>query len=201
MQDARTGGRAMTQESREDTRAASAGTVAGLVLAGGRSRRMGRDKAFAELGGRPLVAHALDLLRPHCRWLAISANADHASFAAFGAPVLADEDDSRPGPLAGLLSGLAFARAHGAEMILTVPVDVPFLPSRAPERLVGALRQSEALVAVARTGAGLEPLVAAWRPGAEPVIRASLEAGRRAVRDVLEVIPVAEVIFDAAEGS
>jgi hypothetical protein len=59
-------------------------SIAGIILAGGRSRRMaGRDKSFIDLGGKPLIAHAVARLRPQVAALAINANADPAAFSSF----------------------------------------------------------------------------------------------------------------------
>ena len=67
----------------------------GLVLDGGLGRRMGgADKGFVTLAGRPMLANAIERLRPQCESLAISANGDATRFASFGLPVIADDPRS-----------------------------------------------------------------------------------------------------------
>ena len=87
----------------------------GLVLDGGLARRLGgADKGLVLLAGRPMIARAIERLRPQCAALAISANGDPARFAGFGLPVLADDPQDFAGPLAGVLAGLEFCARRGA---------------------------------------------------------------------------------------
>ena len=109
--------------------------IAGLVLAGGLGTRMGGvDKPLLPLGGRVILDFVLDRLRPQVDALAISANGDPARYAAFGLQVLADTMLSR-GPLGGILRGLAWAEGLGADALLTVPGDTPFIPLDLATRL------------------------------------------------------------------
>ena len=90
--------------------------IVGIVLAGGRSRRMdGTEKAFLDLDGRPLIAHVVERLRPQVGALVISANGDPARFDFLGLPVVADPFPDFAGPLAGILAGLAFAGEHSVD--------------------------------------------------------------------------------------
>jgi molybdopterin-guanine dinucleotide biosynthesis protein A len=99
-----------------------ASPVGGYVLAGGKSSRMGRDKAFMELGGKPLIAHAVGKLQRICGDVhVLGGNPDLADYA----PVLHDLH-----PACGPLSGIATALAHSQhDWNLILPVDVPFLPA------------------------------------------------------------------------
>lgn len=107
--------------------------IAGIVLAGGRGRRLGeRDKGLVELAGRPLAAHVLDRLRPQVAECVISANRHLDAYARFGVPVVADELPDQPGPLAGLL---AAARPCRCDWLLCVPCDTPWLPEDLAQRL------------------------------------------------------------------
>lgn len=73
-----------------------------VVLAGGKSSRMGGgDKALLQLGGRPLLDHVLERLRPQVAEIVLNAN-DPGRFAAFGLPVVADRLAGQMGPLAGI---------------------------------------------------------------------------------------------------
>ena len=111
-------------------------TVTGVILAGGLARRMGgRDKAFLSLGGGTLLDRALARLGPQVDALAINSNGDPAAFADHDAPLVPDLDDSRAGPLAGVLAGLTHAEGAGASHVVTVAVDTPFFPSDLVERL------------------------------------------------------------------
>ncbi len=103
--------------------------VAGLVLAGGKARRLGGgDKPLLQLRGASMLARLLGVLCSEARECAISANGDPARFASFGLPVLADGEFEGEGPLAGVLAGLDWASGLGATALLTVPGDTPFIP-------------------------------------------------------------------------
>ncbi|AQS49971.1 molybdenum cofactor guanylyltransferase [Thioclava nitratireducens] len=106
-----------------------------MILAGGRGRRMGGvDKAMVMLAGRPLFAHVAARIGPQVVGLAISANGAAVRFAPI--PVLPDPPQRQgEGPLAGLLSALDWAAEQGADMLLSVPVDTPFLPRDLVARL------------------------------------------------------------------
>ena len=84
--------------------------VAGVLLAGGRSRRMGGgDKGLLDIAGRPMLAHVIERLKPQVGPMVINANGDPAAFRAFGLPVVPDTVVGFAGPLAGVLAGMRWA--------------------------------------------------------------------------------------------
>ncbi|SOB93407.1 molybdenum cofactor guanylyltransferase [Rhodobacter sp. JA431] len=111
--------------------------IAGLVLAGGSGQRMGAEKALITLGGQTLVSHVVARLAPQVKVLALSANGDPARFDDLGLPVLADpEAELGAGPMVGVRAGLRWADAEGAQALVTVAVDTPFLPTNLAVRLL-----------------------------------------------------------------
>ena len=89
-------------------------TIAGVVLAGGLSRRMGGgDKGLIDLAGTSMIGRVIDRIAPQVAHIAINANGPKERFAAFGLPVIADPIPDHPGPLAGVLAGLRWARSLG----------------------------------------------------------------------------------------
>ena len=163
-----------------------AAATLGVILAGGRSRRMGgKDKAGVLLGGRPLLAHALARLRGQCGGLVINANGDPARFAAFGAPVEPDDVSGFAGPLAGVLAGLERARTDGFAFVITAPVDTPFIPDDLVARLHGARRAEDADIAVAASGGRMHHVVALWPAALAAELRRALTVeGLRKVQEV-----------------
>lgn len=96
--------------------------IGGYVLAGGKSSRMGRDKALLELAGKPLVHHAVTKLRRVCRDVRVLS--DNPELAVF-APIVPDLH-----PDCGPLGGMEAALVHSVfDWNLFLPVDMPFLPS------------------------------------------------------------------------
>jgi molybdenum cofactor guanylyltransferase len=152
----------------------------GLVLAGGRARRMGGGlKALLPFRGAPMLAHALDALRPHCSRLVISAN-QLEPFAPFGLPVVPDATPGC-GPLGGILAGMV--AAEGAPL-LVLACDLPLIRAADLAPLVAAGRPDRAVVyGHAR---GREPLAAWYGPGVRPGVEAMLADGAFKVLDLFD---------------
>lgn len=169
--------------------------VPGIVLAGGESRRMGRDKALAPLGGRPLLAWTAERLAPQCAALAVSRHDGRLDGLDLGLPLLADaENGPRAGPLAGVLAGLDWAAASGAAQAVTAAVDSPFLPSDFVARLLAAAGAGGSGAAVARSGGRRHPVAALWPVDARHALRAAMrDDGLRRVGVFLDRLAPAPV--------
>ena len=136
-----------------------------MLLAGGLARRMGGgDKGLRPLGGRTILDHVIERLRPQVRHLVINANGDPARFAGFGLPVVADAVADFPGPLAGVLTGMEWARASAPDIadIVTMPTDTPFPPRDLVVRLVAARAAAGADLACAASGGQAHPVIGLW---------------------------------------
>ena len=170
--------------------------ICGLILAGGRSSRFGREKAVAELGGRPLIAWIADVLGRSDR---VAVNAPKGSAAydfarARGLACISDPSEADPGPLTGVRAGLRWAREAGADWLVTAPCDTPFLP---PDMVARLVEGRSAGGAVAQTQGGLQPLCALWP--ATALARLEAAKGHVPVRQVLDDLATAYVSFDADE--
>lgn len=135
--------------------------VPALILAGGLSRRMGRDKASAGLAGKPMILRIAERIGPQVSALAV--NAPEAFAVNLGLPLVPDTLAGHPGPLAGVLAGLrhALAAMPEATHLLTVPADTPFLPFDLVARLEGAAAAPDQIVLAASAGR-VHPVVALW---------------------------------------
>lgn len=171
----------------------------GVVLAGGRSRRMGGgDKSLRMLGGRPMLAHAVERLKPQVGHLVINANGDPERFSGFALPVVADPVAGFAGPLAGVLAGFGWTRAHapGARWIVTAATDTPFFPTDLVERFVAAAGHDETMIALARSGGKLHPVFGLWPVALTDDLRAFLTEGEnRKVLAWVDRHPMVEVEF------
>lgn len=169
-----------------------AGGITGIVLAGGRGRRMGGvDKGLQLLHGRPLVAHVIERLAPQVHEIIVNANQNLAAYGAFGYRVVADELGGFAGPLAGLHAGLGAARCA---LAATVPCDSPFLPADLVSRLAAALGEND--LAVAKTGDQPHPVFCLVRTELRNHLGAFLAAGGRKIDAWYASLRVAEVPFD-----
>lgn len=168
--------------------------VTGIVLAGGMGRRMGGvDKGLLTFKGRPMIAQVLERLRPQVDELLINANRETETYATFGYPVIADAIGGFAGPLAGLHSGMT-AATHG--LVATVPCDSPFLPEDLISRLLAALQENNAELAVARTGDQPHPVFCLCRTSLLPHLTQFLQNGGRKIDAWYAGINTVEVAFD-----
>lgn len=150
----------------------------GLILAGGASSRMGRNKALLELDGERLIDRAIRRLGPQVEAVAVSA----AAIPGLGVPQLADETAGE-GPLSGVLAGLSFARAQGFASMLTLAVDTPFFPDDLSARL-----PPSHFVARHYT-------CAHWPVSAEAEVRLRLANGERKLAPLLGALGFVPVAF------
>lgn len=156
------------------------------VLAGGESRRMGKDKAWIDFHGRPLVEHVVERLEGFSDDVFVVAK-DPAPFEEAGLRVVADERDEQT-PLAGIAAALGAARNR---WVLVVGCDMPFVSAAVGRMLLRRAEEVDVVVPVRRSR--LEPLHAVWGTSAADAIEEALEAGEHAVVDVLDRLEVAEV--------
>ncbi len=154
--------------------AAPCDDVTAFVLAGGRSIRMGADKAFLSFRGRPLLEIALQKARSLARQVRIVGPRE--KFAGYGEVV---EDLFRDrGPLAGIHAALT---ATATELNLILAVDTPSVPERFLWFLVEQAQASAALVTVPYAGGGYQPLCAVYRREFGRLAKAALQAGRNKI--------------------
>jgi molybdenum cofactor guanylyltransferase len=148
--------------------------VTAFVLAGGKSSRMGSDKAFLRLGDETLLARALKLAGAVAGEVRIVG--ETKKFAGF-AQVVEDVYRNR-GPLAGIHAALS-SSATGLNLMLAV--DLPFVGPKFLEHLLLQARESGATVTVPRAASGLQPLCAAYRLEFAEVAERSLREGKNKI--------------------
>jgi molybdopterin-guanine dinucleotide biosynthesis protein A len=188
------------------------GAVAGVILAGGRGRRLFPDgsgaKALVPLFGKPMIARVAERLAPQVLELAIATTSQGASMRALRqvvAPPVAiigdsvtEQDGGPVGPLGGLLAGLEWARraAPYCTLLVTVPADLPFLPLDLVPRLAGHMHVVETDVLVLRAGARRHHALALWSTKLAEKLRTAIEQdGVRKVEDFAARLRVAELAW------
>ncbi len=137
----------------------------------------GGDKCLRLLAGQPILAHVISRVRPQVDALVINANGDSSRFDDFALPVVADVIEGFAGPLAGVLSGMAWAKAHAPNCshVVTAPTDAPFLPADLVGRLVAALDEQGAELACAASGGRTHPVCGLWPVALEDELRQAME--------------------------
>jgi molybdopterin-guanine dinucleotide biosynthesis protein A len=171
--------------------------LAGIILAGGRSTRMGGpEKSLLRLTGETLIGHVARRISPQTEILAISANGDPARFASLRLPVIADLA-TEAGPLAGIQSGLQWAEEQGATHLLTVAADTPFFPLDLAERLMDA---SLDVPAMASSADRMHPVFCLWPvSAAAPLSNWLDEGGSRSVTGFCESMNCKSVAFEVPD--
>lgn len=147
--------------------------AAGFVLAGGRSSRMGADKALIEFRGRPLVVHALGILREAGLAASISGARSALTLSAY-APVVEDVEPGL-GPLAGICAAMATTPARWG---VFVPVDLPLLPASLVRFLLNRARITGRVITIASANGFSQTFPAVLDRSVLPGFQSELDSGR-----------------------
>lgn len=166
---------------------------AGILLAGGESRRMGRDKALLPFGDAPVGARLYHLLATTCSEVVV-VRPPELGFPVPGARLVGDRHPGR-GPLEAIATGLEHV---GAPRALVLACDMPFVGAEVVRFLQ---RQDPAAgLVVPRTERGLEPLLAVYARALLPRIRQLLASGERRLQALCADVPCVEVPSASLEG-
>jgi molybdopterin-guanine dinucleotide biosynthesis protein A len=161
--------------------------VGGYVLAGGGSRRFGRDKALVEIDGEPMLARMIALLRGVS--MPVKMIAGRGKYEAFGVEMVGDRWPGE-GPLGGIITALEDSAkcATAREWNLILSCDMPFLTREWLTYLCERAEKSEAQVVLAHSAQGPEPLCACWRTDAAETLREAFERGVRKVTEGISLL-------------
>lgn len=156
------------------------GTLAGIILTGGRSRRLGMDKATLTFAGRPLALRVAEVLQQFTSslWLVTNYPVLHA---VLGLPLLLDLYPGR-GALGGLLTAMILTQA---DYFLLAPCDTPFLQPTFLAGLVAEIRHRQWLAVISQSSRGLEPLPGLYHRSLQPRLEKQLRQGDLRLRQLL----------------
>ncbi|MDO9269054.1 MAG: molybdenum cofactor guanylyltransferase MobA [Methylobacter sp.] len=153
--------------------------VAGVILAGGRARRMNnQDKGLVKFKGRPMVSYAIAALAPVVDCVFINANRNIDLYRQFGWPVISDQTDSFDGPLAGILTAMIHA---DADVLVVIPCDSPLIKTEHLQKLLLTRAENNADVAIAFDGISLHPVFLAIKTSLQTSLQDYLADGQRKV--------------------
>jgi molybdenum cofactor guanylyltransferase len=143
--------------------------ITGFILAGGKSRRLGTDKALLTFQGKPLLKHMIGLIEPLCDKVVISGqNSDYTSFGVEMVPDLYSDS----GPIAGIFSALKYS---SSDWNLLVGVDVPFVNKELLLLLISNIRKYDCIIPMHTSG--VEPLIGFYHRRISPVVEELIKAG------------------------
>jgi molybdopterin-guanine dinucleotide biosynthesis protein A len=172
--------------------------IAGVLLAGGQSQRMGGgDKNLRLLGGKPMLTHVIERAKPQVDTLILNANGDPQRFATYGLPVIADSVTGFAGPLAGVLAGMDWAAENlpEAELLASFATDAPFFHRDFVSRLAVALEEGGFDLACAQSNGQAHPVFGLWPVSLREALREALASGMRAVHRFTAGYKLVEVEF------
>lgn len=179
--------------------------TAGVILAGGQSRRMGGlDKPLVELGGKILLTRVAGRFASQVDAMVINANRNQRRYREFGFPLAPDSVRGFAGPLAGVLAGMDWAHQNGCERIVTVAGDTPFFPDDLVIRLdEAATRESKPIAMAANPdherGRARHPTFGLWPANLRGDLREALASGVRKVVHWADQHGVATALFEDEE--
>jgi molybdopterin-guanine dinucleotide biosynthesis protein A len=163
-------------------------SVAVAILAGGEGRRIGGSKPLRRLGGSRLIDRAVEEARSWSDVIAIAVR-DTSQVPSVAAEII--EDEPVEGPIGGLAAGLEFALSAGREFLLTIPADMPFLPSDLMDRLAAVIRDSGC--AIAASGGHAHPVCGLWRSSSLAQLDSYASNGGRSLKGFAAMIGAVEV--------
>lgn len=168
--------------------------IAVVVLAGGEGRRIGGGKPLRMLGDKTLLSRALGQAAVFSDRVALAVR-DPAQVGAPGGVVVIP-DAPVEGPLGGLAAALGWARDQGRAAVLTLPCDMPFVPTDLGPRLGAALHGHVA--AIAASGGRLHPVCGLWRVTALAHLSPYAASGRRSLKGFAEAVGFTAVEWPVA---
>ncbi len=157
--------------------------ITGIILAGGKSSRMGKDKALFDFNGKALVSYAIEALKPLCDKLLISANQSPERYAPFGLPVIPD-GIKEVGPMGGILTCLKHSTTQHN---LVISCDTPFVGTALFVHILNEIENYQIVVPAHETFL-IEPLNAYYNTNIIGEMEASIQGGSYKLMDFFKKI-------------
>ena len=173
--------------------------LSAIILSGGRATRMnGIDKGLVPLQNKPLVQHVIERVMPQVDEILLNANREIEQYKTFNLPILQDDNPDFIGPLAGFSLGLKHCK-H--DYLLTVPCDSPLIPEDLVARLMKALLEKGADIAIAKSGGYNHPVFCLMKKSVLPSLTTYLAQGERKVSTWQKSLNFIEVEFNDCDGA
>ncbi|MCL3781441.1 molybdenum cofactor guanylyltransferase [Prolixibacteraceae bacterium JC049] len=161
--------------------------LTGIILAGGKSSRMGQDKGLMELDGKPMVLHVADVLQSFCSEVIISTN--NTAYGFLGKELVADKVKGK-GPIAGLHAGLSRSQT---KWVAFIACDTPFVQPWVYEQLMEHVANADA--AFPMHNGKTEPLIALFRQSALSKVEEQMANGDLKIHRLIETLNAVKVDF------
>ena len=138
--------------------------ILGAILAGGQSRRMGKDKLFLELNNKKLIEHTIDKVKKYLKQIIIITNQDNEFFFKNNLTTVKDCIEGQLGPLVGILTAMKWAKenSHKYSWIATFPCDTPFFPESIIKSFIEESKKKESLILCASSHGRKHNIFGLW---------------------------------------
>jgi len=138
--------------------------ILGAILAGGQSKRMGKDKLFLELNNKKLIEHTIDKVKKYLKEVIIVTNQDNKFFSKNNLIVVKDCIQGQLGPLVGILTAMKWAKENlkNCSWIATFPCDTPFFPVSIIENFIQESKKRESLILCASSHGRRHNIFGLW---------------------------------------
>jgi len=166
--------------------------ITGIVLAGGKSSRMGTDKGFLLLNNKPFVQYSIDALKPLVSEIIIVS--DHSDYDIFGCKRILDITKNA-GPVAGICAGL---EASNTDYNIILSCDIPLVNSKILETLINHIDNTSQIIQVESQGKSM-PLIAVYRKDVAHTFKTCLEQDERRLRVAIKQCKSKHVALDDAD--
>ena len=138
--------------------------ILGAILAGGQSKRMGKDKLFLELNNKKLIEHTIDKVNKYFKKVIIITNQDNEFFSKNNLTTVKDCIEGQLGPLAGILTAMKWAKENlkNCSWIATFPCDTPFFPESIIKTFIEEAKKKESLIFCANSHGRRHNIFGLW---------------------------------------
>ena len=138
--------------------------ILAAILAGGQSKRMGKDKLFLELNNKKLIEHTIDKVKKYLKKVIIVTNQDNEFFSKNNLTTVKDCIEGQLGPLVGILTAMKWAKENLSKCswIATFPCDTPFFPESIIESFIDESEKKESLILCASSHGRKHNIFGLW---------------------------------------
>jgi len=138
--------------------------ILGAILAGGQSKRMGKDKLFLEINNKKLIEHTIDKVKKYLKKVIIITNQDNEFFSKNNLTTVKDCVEGQLGPLVGILTAMKWAKENLSQCswIATFPCDTPFFPESIIESFIEESEKKESLILCASSHGRKHNIFGLW---------------------------------------
>ena len=138
--------------------------ILGAILAGGQSKRMGKDKLFLEFNNKKLIEHTIDKVKKYLKQLIVVTNQNNEFFSKNNLTVVKDCIEGQLGPLVGILTAMEWAKQNSKKYswVATFPCDTPFFPETIIKSFIKESERKDSLILCASSHGRKHNIFGLW---------------------------------------